>query len=60
MRTRSPKQLSAAENVKTTINWFETLRNSHGAGHEAPNHVVVGSEEVGLVAGVPQLPLNLL
>ena len=27
MRTRSPKQLSAVGNVKTTINWLETIRN---------------------------------
>ena len=27
MRTRSPKQLSAAENMKTTINWLENIRN---------------------------------
>ena len=32
MRTRSPKQLSAVENVKTTINWIETIRNNESKG----------------------------
>ena len=29
MRTKSPKQLSAVENVKTTINLLEAIRNKH-------------------------------
>ena len=42
MRTRSPKQLSAVENVKTTIDWLETISYRHVLGFNTAANALLG------------------
>ena len=46
MRTRSLKQLSAVENVKTTINWLRTIRNIYMCKQPLHSGLIRGENRV--------------